>query len=127
MRIEVKIKDGFKIEATLRKHLVKSDQDCDKGGEDCNPNPFEYFLSSIGMCIGHYINAFCKQRTIDTSKIKVLEHATRDENNRLKIDFKIELPSDFPDKYKKALLKAAEGCTVKKAITEGADFKMELA
>jgi putative redox protein len=127
MRIEIAIKEGFKTEATVRGHLIKSDQDCNQGGEDCNPNPFEYFLASTGMCIAHYINSFCKQRDIDTSKIKVLEHATRDENNRLKIDFKIELSSDFPEKYKKAILKAAEGCTVKKAITEGADFELSLA
>ena len=126
MEIEIKIKDGFKTEATVRGHLIKSDQGCNSGGEDCSPEPFEYFLASTGLCVAHYINAFCKKRDIDTSKIRVMEKATRNEEHRLQVAFKIELPTDFPEKYKTAILRAAETCSVKKAIVEGANFSMDL-
>jgi len=126
MDIEIRIKDGFKTEAKVRKHVIKSDQDCESDGEDCNPNPSEYFLASTGLCVAHYINAFCKKRDIDTSKIRIMEKATRNDEHRLQVAFKIELPTDFPEKYKTALLKAAGSCSVKKAIVEGADFSMDL-
>ena len=32
------------------------------------------------------------------------------------IDIDIHLPSDFPDKYRKAVIRAAEMCTVKRTL-----------
>lgn len=126
MDIEIKIKDGFKLEAQLNGHTIKSDQAKESGGTGTAPNPFEYFLASTGLCVAHYVNAFCKQRDIDSSRIAVLENISRDAQGKINISFTIQTPSDFPDKYKEAVIKAASGCAVKKAIQEGINFEVKV-
>ncbi len=126
MDIEIRIKDGFLVEAKTRKHQIQSDQGLESGGEDLYPNPFEYFLSSIGLCAAHYINSFCKQRDIDSKDIKLKQKVSRDEEQKLNISFSLSLPPSFPEKYKDALMKAAGSCTVKKAIESGINFTTKI-
>ena len=37
----------------------------------------------------------------------------------------IEVPADFPDKYRKALVRAASQCSVKKTIENPPEFQVE--
>jgi len=126
MDIKIKIKDGFKLEAELEGHIINSDQAKEAGGLGTAPNPFEYFLTSTGLCVAHYVNAFCKQRDIDSTKIEVLENVTRNSDGELKFTFKIKTPADFPEKYKEAVIKAASGCAVKKAIQGSPIFEVHV-
>ena len=126
MDIEIKINDGFEVQATVNGQIIKSDQSKESGGKGTAPNPFDYFLASAGLCVAHYVNAFCKQREIDSKKISVLESVTRDMDGKVKFSFSIKTPSDFPEKYKEALVKAASGCAVKKAIQENPIFEVRV-
>ncbi len=124
MNIEIKINDGFEVEALVNGQVIKSDQSKDSGGKGTAPNPFEYFLASTGLCVAHYVNAFCKQREIDATKIKIIETVARDADGKIKFSFSIKTPSGFPEKYKEALIKTASACAVKKAIQENPTFEV---
>jgi len=126
MDIEIKILDGVKLEAKLADHTINSDQPKDGGGEGTAPNPFEYFVASIGLCVGHYINIFCKQREIPTENIKITEKTSRNNEGKMIFSIEVKLPSDFPEKYKDTVLKAAESCAVKKAIQSQPVFELKL-
>jgi len=126
MDIEIKILDGAKLEAKLGDYTINSDQPKDSGGTGTGPNPFEYFLASIGLCVGHYINAFCKQREIPANNIKIIEKISRNNEGNVVFLIEVKLPSDFPEKYKDTVLKAAEGCAVKKAIQSQPVFELKL-
>ena len=126
MDIEIKILDGVKLEAKVGSHVVRSDQSKDAGGDGTAPNPFEYFLASVGLCAAHYLNAFCKQREIPTNNIKINQAVTRDAEGKVVFTVNVTLPKDFPDKYKETVAKAIEGCAVKKAIQAHPVFELKI-
>lgn len=129
MEIRVKMLDGKKVLARINEHEVISDQSVKDGGEGIAPNPFQYFLLSTAMCVGFYVNSFCKQRNINTDNIEIIQNDLEiDKNNfyKRKIQINIKLSSDFPEKYKAAIMKTAEGCAVKKFIQALPEFELKL-
>ncbi len=120
MEIHVTLEEGKRVNATIGKHLVKTDQKERAGGEDSAPAPFDYFLASLVTCAGIFVKVFCEKRGIDTSGITLVQkHHTDPETRRLSgIDIEIMLPDGFPDKYKDAVIKAADQCSVKRVIKD---------
>lgn len=115
--ILVTLGTGRKVDARLGKHLVKTDQPLDNGGEDTAPSPFDYFLASIGACAGLFVQSFCQKRGIPTDGIEVIQRPTFGDDGVLKqVALDIRLPAEFPEKYRDAVIKVAEQCSVKKAI-----------
>lgn len=115
-----------KVDAYLKDFTIKTDQPPKSGGEGSNPSPFDLFLASIGTCVGFYVLSFCQQRKIPTENVKLMMHINRNKDTRMveKINMKIVLPPNFPEKYKDALIKAAEGCTVKKHLLNPPSFEI---
>ncbi len=120
----VTLEEGKKVNAHYNGHIIKTDQPVRGGGEGSAPAPFDLFLASIGTCAGIYIKSFCEQRGISTHNIRIIQKMEYDPNARLfgKIHLEIEVPDDFPEKYKKALISSAELCAVKKHIDTAPEF-----
>lgn len=119
--------DGGKIiTAHINGHILKTDQPLSAGGLNSAPSPFELFLASIGTCAGIYVKTFCDQRSIPTENISIQQSAEYDKTTGLPVNIKIEiqLPSDFPEKYKEAVVKAADQCKVKKTIANPPVFEV---
>jgi len=59
---------------------------------------------------------FCRQRGISTDGIRLVQRMRVDPATRLVTDVQvtIELPAGFPEKYRDAVVRAADQCTVKK-------------
>ena len=115
-----------KVSASFRDFTVNTDQPITGGGDNTAPTPFELFLASIGTCAGFYIASFCQSRSISTDNIKIIQTVFRDEKTHMvdKIDLDIILPPNFPDKYKDAVIKAADTCTVKKHLFAPPEIKI---
>ena len=90
----------------------------DEGGENSAPCPFDLFLASISTCTGIYVYRFCQQRTIPPEKITLDLTMQRNEKTSMveMIAITVNVPDDFPLKYKNALLRAANLCTIKKLL-----------
>jgi ribosomal protein S12 methylthiotransferase accessory factor len=81
------------------------------------PTPFMLFQASIGACAAYYVQAFCAARSIPFEGIRVLQHAVPGPTGLIeRIQLSVELPPDFPDRYRDAVVRAAEQCTVKKHL-----------
>ncbi len=108
--------NGKKVNAEYKGMLIKTDQSVKSGGEGSAPEPFTLFLASIGTCAGIYVKSFCDQRGIPSDNIKLVQKMSYNPEKKLidKISIDIELPAGFPEKYKDAVIKAADLCTVKK-------------
>jgi ribosomal protein S12 methylthiotransferase accessory factor len=96
--------------------------------------PFATFLASIGTCAGIYVLGFCQQRNIPTTGIRILQRTHSNPLTHMvdKIDLEIQVPADFPDKYRDSLIRSAELCAVKKHLEKPPTFeittsKVELA
>ncbi|MDT9547520.1 MAG: OsmC family protein [Chlorobium sp.] len=117
---------GKKVNADYRGFAIQTDQSVNGGGEGSAPEPFALFLASIGTCAGIYVFLFCEQRGIPADNIRIVQsHEPREDGTGVgKITLTIELPSDFPDKYRNAVINAANLCAVKKHIQDPPVFEV---
>ena len=118
MDMEITFPGGKKIDASYKGFTIKTDQSVYGGGEGSAPEPFTLFLASLGTCAGIYVLSFCQQRNIDTEGLKIIQRMERDPEARLigKITLEICLPPTFPEKYRNAVIRAAEQCTVERQL-----------
>ncbi len=119
-------KGKAKVSAQFDGLTLDTDQKEKYGGEGSAPEPFNLFLASIGTCAGFFVFAFCQKRNIPTDNIRIRQtHHRRETGSGLeKISLSIEVPPDFPEKYKQALIKAADLCPVKKQIQDAPAFEV---
>ena len=124
--MEITFDGGKVITAHTNSHSIRTDQPVNAGGENSAPAPFELFLASIGTCAGIYVKMFCEQRDINTDGIKIIQSAEYDRQTGLPtfIKLDIQLPVDFPEKYKAAVINAADLCKVKKTIANPPRFEV---
>jgi ribosomal protein S12 methylthiotransferase accessory factor len=115
--IVVTLPGGRRVDARVGAHVVHTDQPVSNGGADTAPSPFDLFLASLGTCAGIFVQGFCAKRGIPYEDIRLVQHLTYGEEGGLaSVDLEIQLPPSFPEKYREAVLKVVEGCSVKKAI-----------
>jgi len=127
MAIRVTFPGGRRVDADFDGELIRTDQSKLSGGDGSAPAPFRLFLASIGTCAGIYILSFCQERNLPTDGIELIQQQEYDESGRrlAKITITINVPPDFPQKYHRALVHAANLCTVKKAIVDPPEFEVE--
>jgi putative redox protein len=118
MEMEITFPGGARVDANFGGMTVRTDQPIQGGGEGSAATPFATFLASIGTCAGIYVLGFCQQRGIPTRDIKIVQRIHSDRTTGLvgQIDLEIQLPPDFPEKYKAAVIRSAEQCAVKKHL-----------
>lgn len=126
MTLEITFGEGKKVNASLKEHIIKTDQPLDSGGENSAPSPFDLYLASIGTCAGIYVKSFCDRRDLPSEKIKIIQTIEFDREKRVPsvISLEIKVPEDFPEKYLDALINAAELCAVKKSIASPPRFEI---
>jgi putative redox protein len=116
MEMLIDFPGGTRVAARFGGFTVETDLPADAGGEGSAPTPFETFLASLGTCAGIYVLGFCRQRGIPVEGIRLVQHAGIHPVTGLAevISLDIQLPPDFPEGYKAAVIRAAEQCKVKK-------------
>lgn len=126
MAMEIFFNGGKVVTAKMDDHLIITDQPLDNGGGNTAPAPFDLYLASIGTCAGIYVKSFCDRRNIPTHGIKIIQNVEFDPEKRLpsNIRLDIQLPADFPEKYKDAVISSAELCAVKKSIADPPEFQI---
>ena len=120
MEMEIRFPGGKKVEAFFDDYTVITDQPVDDGGSGSAPSPFDLFLASIGTCTGFYVLSFCQRNNIPTDKMKLTARFIRNPATHLveNIHIGIHVPKNFPEKYKNAVVKAADVCTVKRHLEQ---------
>lgn len=113
MDISFTLGPGARIDGHTGTFAIATDQPPDASA----PTPFALFLASIGACAAFYVQAFCRQRGIPVDDIRVLQHTEAGSSGRVEqVHLTVELPPDFPERYRSAVIRAAEQCTVKKHL-----------
>jgi putative redox protein len=124
--MEIIFEGGKVVTALSHGHIIRTDQPTNRGGGNTAPSPFELFLASIGTCAGIYVKSFCDNRQIPTDNIKIVQNTEYDKETGLPADITIDiqLPPDFPEKYKASVVSVAELCKVKKSIANPPVFQV---
>jgi ribosomal protein S12 methylthiotransferase accessory factor len=117
VEIVVDFPGGVRVDTHVNTHLgsytLKTDQP-PPGGEGTAPSPFDMFLAALGACAGFYVLSFCRQRNLPTAGLQLIQRVEMDPITHLagKVSLTIQLPADFPDKYKAAVTRAAQQCKI---------------
>ncbi len=124
--IKVTFPGGLRVDAEYKGFVINTDQPVKHGGSGTAPAPFDLFMASIAACAGFYVVAFCREREIPTDKVGVVMRMEKDPESKLigKITIEVRLPADFPERYKKAIIKAVDTCTVKLNIIKAPAFEI---
>lgn len=127
MELLINFPGGARVDAHFNGFTVKTDQSPSGGGESSAPAPFDYFLAALGTCAGIYVHNFCRSREIPTEDIRIVQHNQFDPETHMltHVTFDIQLPPDFPERYKPAVIRAADMCKVKKHLEHPPTFEIK--
>lgn len=118
MEMMIDFPGGARVDAHFGPFIVATDQPPQGGGQGSAPTPFDTFLASLGTCAGIYVLGFCRRRGIDPQGIRLLQRVEYDgptgQVKTIRLD--LQLPPNFPEKYKSAVIRAAEQCKVKQLL-----------
>ena len=125
-KIEVSFPGGMKVNADVEGIIVKTDQAVKNGGEGSAAEPYQMFLVSIATCAGVYALDFCNAREIPVQDMTLTMQCEFDpvavRCGKMRLDLK--LPQGFPQKYKKAIIRVMDLCSVKKNILDPPVFEI---
>ena len=126
MEMKIIFPGGKKVNAEYNGFIHKTDQPVAAGGENSAPSPFEFFLAALGTCAGFYVLSFCQQRGIAMDGIELRQSMEADPQTHVigQVNIEIILPATFPEKYRAAVVQAAQLCTVKKHLENPPKFNL---
>ena len=124
--MEITFPGGVQVNAQFNGFEVASDQPERNGGQNSAPSPFDFFLASLGTCAGFFALRFCQQRDLSTDGLRLQLTTERNtETKRLdRVAITMQLPNDFPEKYRSAIIRATDQCAVKKALLDPPEIEL---
>lgn len=122
MEMIIDFPGGSRVDAHFGSFTIPTDQPPAASA----PTPFGVFLASIGTCAGIYVLGFCRQRNLSTNGIRIVQRIHSNPMNGMveKIELEIQVPPDFPEKYRPSLINSAELCAVKKHLENPPKFEI---
>lgn len=113
---------GARVDAHFGPFTVATDQP----PSALAPTPFATFFASIGACAGIYVLGFCRQRGIPADGIRLVQSLEVNPATHMvdKVRLDIQLPPQFPEKYKQAVVRSADQCAVKKHFENPPAFEI---
>jgi len=126
MSMDIRFPGGVAVTAHHKGFSISTDQPETNGGANSAPSPFDLFLASLGTCAGFFALRFCQQRDLDTTGLGLTLDTEHDpEAHRVaRVRIAIHLPDGFPEKYRKAIVRSVDQCSVKRHILEPPAFEV---
>jgi ribosomal protein S12 methylthiotransferase accessory factor len=126
MDMTITFPGGKRVDASYLGHTIHTDQVRESGGEGSAPEPYATFLAALGTCAGIYVLGFCQARNLPTEGISLVQkHDFNPVTHKLeKVTIEVRVPPSFPEKYHKAVQRAADMCAVKRTILEPPAFEV---
>ncbi|MDL2274568.1 OsmC family protein [Desulfosarcina sp. OttesenSCG-928-G10] len=118
MEMKVLFPGGKRVDAEYHGFTIHTGQPVSEGGDGSAPTPFDLLLASLGTCSGFFVSSFCQNRSLPTDNIQLILRVVSDEKTHLMktVDIDIVLPPEFPERYRAAVVRAAEMCLVKQTF-----------
>lgn len=119
---------GMRFTADVRGHKIAVDQPARAGGADSAPMPVELLPTALGTCVALYIQQFLVTRGLDATgmTVEVTSAGAPNPNRLARFALRVIVPAGVPEKYRDAVRRAAEGCTVHHTLTHAPDIGIEI-
>lgn len=126
MEMRISFPGGSRVDADFNGFKIPTDQSLESGEPGSAPEPYDLFVASLGTCAGIYALSFCQERNLSTEGLSIDLSAEKDVKSGLlsQIRMEIALPTDFPERYHKAICRTAGLCTVKRSLTNPPTFNI---
>jgi len=120
MEMTVAFPGGSRVDAAYGEFVIRTDQPVHTGGGGTAPAPFDYFIASLGTCAGLYVLNFLERRGLSADDARLTIRTVKDpDGGQLRsVTIRVDLPATFPEKYRNAILKAVNLCSVKRLLTD---------
>ena len=117
--VKVSWDGGVRFTADVRGHKITVDQPRQGGGEDTAPSPLELLPASLGTCVAFFVQQFLATRGVDTTGLEVDVGVIGAPNpHRIgRFEVRVGLPGGVPERYRSAVARVAETCTVHHTLT----------
>ena len=127
MEMDIHFSDGQKVKTRLKGATIAIGSDNGSVSDDPGLEPLDLFFASMGLCAGKYVMGFCRPRDIPYKGTRIFLRTQWDEKKKIhtRVLIQIQLPQEFPIKYKKAVLRAVNLCSVKKHIINPPAFEVD--
>jgi uncharacterized OsmC-like protein len=121
-------KGDMLFECQMGNHSVSVDVPASMGGSDRAATPPEFFIASLGSCIGAFVAQYCNRTGINAEGMTVdITFEKADEPTRLKnIKATVNLPNGDVGGRKEAILRVADHCPVHETISTMEDLEIVL-
>lgn len=119
---------NLKVQANINDMTIETDQPEKSGGDNSAPSPFTLFTASLATCAGYFALKFCRSRKLETEGMVLkMKYGWDSEQKRFPVmELELQLPKDFPEKYRDAIVRAMDQCVVKKHIIDPPDIQVRV-
>ncbi|PSN12063.1 osmotically inducible protein OsmC [filamentous cyanobacterium CCT1] len=128
MDVLVTYQDGVKFQASCRGHNILSDQPLDSFGQNEGMTPPEWFLASLGACVGFYAVKYLEARHLNTSGLGVSVTADKVTDplriDHIHIQVKTLVPLEL--RHQKGLERAVDACIIHNTLTHPPTMTTEI-
>ena len=119
---------GVRFTADVRGHKITTDQPPQGGGRDEGPMPLELVPAALGTCVALFVKQFLVTRGLDATGLAV-QVFTAPESNPHRIgrfEVTVAVPGGIPERYRDAVARVAESCTVHHTLTHRPEISVEV-
>jgi len=119
---------GVRFTADIRGHKVAVDQPPQGGGADSAPMPLELLPASLGTCVALFVQQFLAARGLDPTgmEVQVFAAAAANPHRIGQFGVTVSVPKGIPEKYREAVKRVAESCTVHHTLMHRPDIEVEI-
>ncbi len=129
---------SFKQEIVAGRHRLLADEPESAGGNDAGPDPYDYLLTSLGVCTSMTVGLYARRKNLPLKTIKVslwhsrihakdCEECETKEGMLDRIEAEVELTGALSAEQHAKLMEIAAKCPVHRTLTSEINIRLRPA
>ena len=129
---------SFKQDAVAGKHNLVADEPVAAGGDDAGPDPYDYLLTSLGVCTSMTVGLYARRKQMPLENITVslwhsriyandCEECETKEGMLDRIELEVELTGPLNAEQHAKLMEIAAKCPVHRTLTSEINIRLRPA
>ncbi len=128
----------FRQEVAVGRHNLVADEPVNAGGGDAGPDPYDYLLTSLGVCTSMTVRLYARRKQIPLENVTVslwhsriyardCEECEAKEGMLDRIDVEVELTGALSEEQHAKLMEIAGKCPVHRTLTSEINIRLRAA